>query len=67
MDTIVVVDCDLSNGRGYVVMSDASEFEIVLNPAGLHLRTVCSDEEISDPAMHDAVRRHLVYERLLDA
>ena len=67
MDTLIVVDCDLRNDRGYVVMSDASEFEIVLDPAGLRIRPLCSDKEISDPAMHDAVRRHLVYERLLDA
>ena len=67
MDTLIVVDCDLRNERGYVVLSDASEFEIVLDPAGLHLRNLSSNEEISDPAMHDAVRRHLVYERLLDA
>ena len=67
MDTMVVVDCELSNGHGYVILADASEFEIVLDPAGLRIRPLCSDEEISDPAMHDAVRRHLVYERLLDA
>ena len=67
MDALIVVDCELRNDRGYVVMADASEFEIVLDPAGLHLRTVSSNEEISDPAMHDAVRRHLVYERLLGA
>jgi hypothetical protein len=67
MDTMVVVDCELSNGHGYVILADASEFEIILDPASLHLRNLSSDEEISDPAMHDAVRSHLVRERLLDA
>ena len=67
MSTGIIVDCDLRNGRGYVVLADASEFEIVLDPAGLHIRDLCSDEEISDPAMHDAVRRHLVSEHLLAA
>ena len=67
MDALIVVDCELSNKRGYVVMADASEFEIVLDPAGLRLRNLSSNEEISDPAMHDTVRLHLVRERLLDA
>ena len=67
MNALTVVDCDLRNDRGYVVLSDASEFEIVLDPAGLQIRTLSSNEEIRDPEMHDAVRRHLVYERLLDA
>ena len=67
MDTMLVVDCDLRNGRGYVVMADAREFDIVLDPAGLHIRNLYSDEEIRDPAMHDAVRLQLVRERLLDA
>ena len=67
MSTGIIVDCDLRNGRGYVVLADASEFEIVLNPEGLHIRTPCSDEEISDPATHDAVRRHLVSQQLLAA
>jgi hypothetical protein len=65
MDTMVVVDCELSNGRGYVVLSDASEFEITMEDAGLHLRILYSDEEISNPAIHDAVRLHLVHEHLL--
>ena len=67
MDALIVVDCELRNERGYVVMADASEFEIVLDPAGLRLRNLSSNEEISDPAMHDAVRRHLVSEHLLAA
>ncbi len=67
MDALIVVDCELRNDRGYVVMADASEFEIVLDPAGLHIRALYSDEEISDPAMYDAVSRHLVCERLLNA
>ena len=67
MSTSIIVDCDLRNGRGYVVMSDASEFEIVMDVIGLHIRALCSDEEISDPAMHDAVRRHLVCQQLLSA
>ena len=48
-------------------MSDASEFEIVMDVIDLHIRALCSDEEISDPAMHDAVRRHLVCQQLLSA
>ena len=48
-------------------MSDASEFEIVMDGLGLQIRTFCSDEEISDPAMHDAIHRHLVCEHLLSA
>jgi hypothetical protein len=67
MSARIIVDCDLRNGRGYVVLSDASEFEIVLDPAGLHIRSLCSDEEISDPAMHDAIHRHLACEHLLSA
>ena len=67
MSTGSIVDCDLRNGRGYVVLSDASEFEIILDPAGLHIRPFCSDEEISDLTMHDAIRRHLVSEQLLAA
>ena len=65
MDTMVVVDCELSNGHGYVILADASEFEIVLDPTGLHLRNLSSNEEMSDPAMHDAVRQHLISEQLL--
>ena len=67
MDTIVVVDCDLSNGRGYVIMSDASEFEIIMDGFGLHIRGPSSDQDITDPVMHDAVRSQLIRERLLDA
>jgi hypothetical protein len=38
MDAVLVVDCDLRNGRGYVVMSDAHEFDIIRDWAGLHIR-----------------------------
>jgi hypothetical protein len=67
MDTMMVVDCDLSNGRGYVVMSDASEFEIVMDGTGLHLRAPSCDWDITDPGMLEAVRSQLVRERLLDS
>ena len=67
MDTMIVVDCDLRNGRGYVVLSDASEFDIVLDWAGLHIRAPSGDRDITDPVIHDAVQSQLVRECLLDS
>ena len=67
MDMMRVVDCGLSDGRGYVVMADASEFEIVMDGHGLRIRTPSSDEDITDPVMHEVVRSQLVRERLLDS
>ena len=67
MDTMIVVDSDLRNERGYVVMSDAREFEIVMDGTSLHLRAPSCDWDITDPVMHEAVRQQLVCERLLDA
>ena len=43
MDAMMVVDCDLSNGRGYVVMSDASEFEVVMDGMDLRIRAPSSN------------------------
>ena len=67
MDRMVVVDCDLNNGRGYVVMADANEFEIVMDELGLRIRAPSSDQDVSDPVMHEVVRSQLIRELLLDA
>ena len=67
MPAAVVVDCELMNGRGYVVMADASEFEIVMDAAGLHVRPASSPQELDDAAIYDAVHRYLVRERLLSS
>ena len=48
------------------VSVNATGVVIALKPP-LHLRTLCSDEKISNPEKHDAVRPHLVRERLLDS
>ena len=67
MDRMVVVDCDLNNGRGYVVMADANEFELVMDELGLRIRAPSSDQEVTDPVMHEVVRLQLVREHLLDS
>ena len=67
MDAMTVVDCDLSDGRGYAVMADAREFEIVLDGLGLRIRAPAGGQDITDPVMHDAIRSQLVRERLLDS
>ena len=67
MATMMVVDCDLSNERGYVVMSDASEFEIVMEGMDLRIRAPSSNQDINDPVVREAVRSQLVRERLLNA
>ena len=67
MPAAVVVDCELMNRRGYVVMADASEFEIVMDAAGLHIRPASSQQELDDAAIYDAVRQYLVRERLLSS
>ena len=65
MEALLVVDCELRAGRGYVVLGDAREFDLVVDGCGLHIRS--GSGEITDPAMQAAVRRQLVRERLIDA
>ena len=67
MDMMRVVDCDLSDGQGYVVMADASEFEIVMDGRGLRIRIPSSHDDVTDPVMHEVVRSQLVRERLLES
>ena len=67
MDTMMEVDCELRNGRGYVVMSDASEFEIATDGLDLRIRAPSNNQDINDPVVRKAIRSQLVRERLLDS